>query len=82
MRRTSAAAERLTVKQRQAGQSGGHRKQIATLPRDEAGRMAAVRSYQILGIPPDETFDRVAALAARFLGMPVASVTIVDRDGI
>lgn len=44
--------------------------------------MAAVRRYEILDSPPDGAFDRVAALAARLLGTPVASVTIVDQDRI
>lgn len=50
--------------------------------RAEAGRMAAVRHYEILDTPPDGAFDRVAALAARFLDTPVASVAIVDQDRI
>jgi len=39
-------------------------------------------AYEILDSPPDGAFDRVAALAARLLGTPVASVTIVDQDRI
>ncbi|MFE9748711.1 PP2C family protein-serine/threonine phosphatase [Saccharothrix saharensis] len=49
---------------------------------DEAARMAAVRRYDILDTPPDGAFDRVAALAARLLKVPVATVTIVDTDRI
>lgn len=49
---------------------------------DESGRLAAVRRYAILDTPPDGAFDRVAALAARVLDAPVASVTIVDEDRI
>ncbi|MGR8010501.1 PP2C family protein-serine/threonine phosphatase [Streptomyces hypolithicus] len=49
---------------------------------DEAGRIAAVRRYDILDTPPDGAFDRVAAMAARLLDVPVASVTIVDSDRI
>jgi sigma-B regulation protein RsbU (phosphoserine phosphatase) len=49
---------------------------------DEAGRLAAVRRYEILDTPPDGAFDRIAALAARWLNTPLASVTIVDEDRI
>ncbi|MFF8675356.1 PP2C family protein-serine/threonine phosphatase [Streptomyces sp. NPDC015242] len=48
----------------------------------EAGRMEAVRRYDILDTPPDGAFDRVAALAARLFDVPVATVTIVDEDRI
>ncbi|MFD3718186.1 PP2C family protein-serine/threonine phosphatase [Streptomyces sp. NPDC058674] len=49
---------------------------------EEAGRLDAVRRYDILDTPPDGAFDRVAALAARLFKVPVASVTIVDEDRI
>lgn len=52
------------------------------VPADEEQRLAAVRRYNILDTPPDGAFDRVAALAARFFGTPVATVTIVDEDRI
>jgi GAF domain-containing protein len=49
---------------------------------DEGARLAAVRRYEILDTPPDGAFDRVTALAARFFGVPVAIVSIVDHDRI
>ena len=48
----------------------------------EAGRMAAVARYEILDTPPDGTFDRIAELAARLLGVPIAIVSVVDTDRI
>lgn len=48
----------------------------------EAGRIEAVRRYDILDTPPDGAFDRVASMAARLFKVPVASVTIVDEDRI
>ncbi len=48
----------------------------------EADRLEAVRRYAILDTPPDGAFDRICALAARFFGVPLASVTIVDEDRI
>ncbi|MDQ2680359.1 MAG: SpoIIE family protein phosphatase [Candidatus Eremiobacteraeota bacterium] len=44
--------------------------------------MAAVRRYDILDTPPDGAFDRITALAAHILGVPIALVTIVDEDRI
>lgn len=38
--------------------------------------------YQILDTPPDGTFDRIAALAARYFDVPIATVSIVDHDRI
>lgn len=51
-------------------------------PTAEADRLDAVRRYAILDTPPDGAFDRVCALAARFFGVPFASVTIVDESRI
>ncbi|MEU7189743.1 GAF domain-containing SpoIIE family protein phosphatase [Streptomyces sp. NPDC039022] len=48
----------------------------------EARRIAAVRRYDILGIPPDGAFDRIAALAGRLFDVPMATVTIVDTDRV
>ena len=52
------------------------------LPPNEKERLNAVRRYDILDTPPDGAFDRLAALAARFFMVPVATVTIVDEDRI
>jgi sigma-B regulation protein RsbU (phosphoserine phosphatase) len=48
----------------------------------EQARLAAVRRYDILDTPPDGAFDRVAALAARFFSVRMATVTIVDEHRI
>lgn len=61
---------------------GGTGDQSVHVSPEEDRRLAAVRRYEILGTPPDRAFDRVAALAARLLGMPAASVTIVGEDRI
>jgi GAF domain-containing protein len=63
--------------------SGRHRApEAAILPSDEATRLAAVRSYDVLDTPPDGAFDRITALAARLFDVPVAIVSIVDFDRI
>jgi two-component sensor histidine kinase len=48
----------------------------------EQQRLEAVRRYDILDTPPDGAFDRITALTARVLNVPVAMVSIVDRDRI
>ena len=48
----------------------------------EQERMDAVRRYDILDTPPDGAFDRIAAVAARIFGVPIAIVSVVDTDRI
>ena len=52
------------------------------LPENEVQRMAAVRRYDILDTPPDGSFDRITAMAARRFGVPISIVSIVDHDRI
>lgn len=54
----------------------------AVLAAHEAGRMAAVRRYDILDTPPDGAFDHISAVAARLFGVPIGIVSIVDSDRI
>lgn len=70
------------MRQRRAVRNGGPGTQPTQGTRDEAGRMAAVRRYEVLDTPRDEAFDRLAALAARLFEAPLASVAIMDRDRI
>ena len=59
-----------------------HRKPQPLVPADEAERHAAVRRYDLLDTPPDGSFDRITALAARLFSVPVAIVSVVDTDRI
>ena len=52
------------------------------IPENEADRIAAVRRYEILDTPPDGSFDRVTALAARRFAAPISIISIVDHDRI
>ncbi|MBA3667041.1 MAG: GAF domain-containing protein [Sphingomonas sp.] len=54
----------------------------STVEEKERQRMAAVRRYDILDSPPDGVFDRITALAARRLGVPISIISIVDDDRI
>lgn len=55
---------------------------VTAVPWGEAERLAAVRRHRPLDPPADATFDRITALAARLLDVPVALVTITDGDGV
>jgi PAS domain S-box-containing protein len=46
----------------------------------DPGRLAALRQTNLLDTAAEEAFDRLARLAARLLGVPIALVTLVDRD--
>ena len=52
------------------------------IPANEPERLAAVGRYDILDTPPDGTFDRITAAAARLFNVPISIVSIVDRDRI
>jgi signal transduction histidine kinase/CheY-like chemotaxis protein len=51
----------------------------APRPVNEAERLAALRSLDILDTPPEEAFDRIARLAARIFEVPIAQVSLVDE---
>ena len=50
------------------------------IPLDEAHRLAALHATRLLGSAPEETFDRITRTAARLLGVPIALVSLIDRD--
>lgn len=50
------------------------------LLRDDASRLAELRSMGILDSPPEERFDRLTRLAQRALNMPFAMLSLVDED--
>jgi two-component sensor histidine kinase len=54
----------------------------AIIPKDEPQRMAAVKRYDILDTPPDGSFDRITAIAARRFNVPISIISIVDHDRI
>jgi two-component sensor histidine kinase len=52
------------------------------IPANEVERAAAVRRYDVLDTPPDGTFDRITAMAARRFKVPISIISIVDHDRI
>ncbi len=51
----------------------------APLPENEPGRLAALRSLDILDTPPEGDFDEITALVAAICRAPVALVSLVDE---
>jgi PAS domain S-box-containing protein len=51
----------------------------APLPPDEAARLAALRSYDVLDTAPEEGFDDLTLLAAHICQVPTAMVSLVDE---
>ena len=47
---------------------------------DDQNRLAALDASALLDTPPAEAFDRLTRLVTRILNVPVALVTLVDRD--
>jgi diguanylate cyclase (GGDEF)-like protein/PAS domain S-box-containing protein len=51
----------------------------APIPDDEKDRLQALGRYEILDSEPEAAFDRLTALAARLLDVPIALVSLVDE---
>jgi EAL domain-containing protein (putative c-di-GMP-specific phosphodiesterase class I)/GAF domain-containing protein len=51
----------------------------AALPVNEAERLAALRSSNLLDSPADPAFDHIAEIATEMFGVPIAVVSLVDE---
>jgi GAF domain-containing protein len=51
-------------------------------PKNEDLRIATLTRYDILDTPPDGSFDRITKLASTIFNVPIAIVSLVDRDRI
>ncbi|MBN3889530.1 MAG: sensor domain-containing diguanylate cyclase [Nostoc sp. JL31] len=54
--------------------------QVVTLPDNEAERLKALVSYNILDTLPEQAFDDLTAIAAYICKTPIALITLVDSD--
>lgn len=52
----------------------------ATIPKDEEERLAALVELQLLDTEAEPAFDRVISKLARVFEMPIALISLVDRD--
>jgi signal transduction histidine kinase len=49
-------------------------------PKNEAKRIAALKSYNILNSVPEEDFDQITSLASAICNTPISLVTLIDFD--
>ena len=54
--------------------------QVASIPANEAERLAALQRYAILDTPVEEVFNRLTRLAASLFKMPISLLSLVDSD--
>ena len=52
----------------------------ASLPENEAARLAALDELEILDSAPEERYDRIVRIASEAFDVPIALVSLVDRD--
>jgi GAF domain-containing protein len=54
--------------------------QAAPLPDNEAERLAALHALLILDTPPEQRFDKIAEFAASEFDVPIALISLIDRE--
>ncbi|SEN19864.1 diguanylate cyclase with GAF sensor [Duganella sp. CF517] len=54
--------------------------QAPVTPSNEASRLTALRSMEILDTPAEERFDRLTRMAKRMFRVPIALVSIIDEN--
>ncbi|GGR14069.1 sensor domain-containing diguanylate cyclase [Deinococcus ruber] len=52
------------------------------IPAEEFERLLALARYEVLDTGPEASFDRVTALTARMLDMPLVAIHLVDHDRV
>ncbi len=50
------------------------------IPTDEEERLKALDRYKVLDTPAEEAFDKITRLAVQMLDVPIALVSLIDRD--
>ncbi len=55
---------------------------MSAVPPNETERLAELHRYEILDSGPEHLFDSIVALAADLLQVPIALISLVDRDRV
>jgi EAL domain-containing protein (putative c-di-GMP-specific phosphodiesterase class I)/GGDEF domain-containing protein len=50
------------------------------MPQDEEARLQALQRLNLLDTAPSESFDRITRMAGQIFGLPIAAVSLTDRD--
>ena len=53
---------------------------VACIGPNEEARLAALAAFEVLDTEPEEAFDRITRLARTVLQVPIALVSLIDRD--
>ncbi|WP_434622835.1 putative bifunctional diguanylate cyclase/phosphodiesterase [Azospirillum sp. B2RO_4] len=53
---------------------------LPPIPAREGDRLAALQRFELLDTPAEPAFDQITRLAAKLLKVPVALISLVDRD--
>ncbi|MFW0717883.1 PAS domain-containing protein [Pedobacter sp. N23S346] len=51
-------------------------------PKSEASRLNALHRYQIIGTPPEASFNRLATLAAQIFDLPMCTISFFGEDEV
>lgn len=52
------------------------------IPNNDTERISKLRAYDILDTPEEDTFNKIAILAAQIFNTPIAQVTFVDEERV
>lgn len=63
-------------------EAGAARARPAPVPRDDAARVRALESLDVIGAPSDDLFEDLAQLAASICETPMAAITLVGGDRV
>lgn len=55
---------------------------IEIIPQNDEQRLNALRRYQLLDTPPEEAFTNLAHLIATYFNVPIALISLVDKDRV
>lgn len=55
-------------------------KRLHPVPENDEPRLQALSQCRILDTPPEHSFDALTRLAARIFNVPIALVSLIDRD--